>query len=123
MAWIRTRGAVVTLHADVGPDRSGSVHGDRRDPRHRLACVAWFLANGDRVAVDLSDRGVAPTGEAVADPDRFLAAALRRDRRRQVDAAFATVEEAWAPVEVLVANAGITQDTLVLRMSEEACPT
>ena len=38
----------------------------------------------------------------------------------QVDAAFATVEETWGPVEVLVANAGITRDTLVLRMSEDA---
>ena len=34
-------------------------------------------------------------------------------------AAFATVEEAHGPVEVLVANAGITADTLVLRMSED----
>jgi 3-oxoacyl-[acyl-carrier protein] reductase len=38
----------------------------------------------------------------------------------QVEAAFATVEDAWGPVEVLVANAGITRDTLVLRMSEDA---
>ena len=38
----------------------------------------------------------------------------------QVEAAFAAVEEAWGPVEVLVANAGITRDTLVLRMSEDA---
>ena len=38
----------------------------------------------------------------------------------QVEAAFATIEETWGPVEVLVANAGITRDTLMLRMSEEA---
>jgi 3-oxoacyl-[acyl-carrier protein] reductase len=36
-----------------------------------------------------------------------------------VDAAFAQIEEAQGPVEVLVANAGITADTLLLRMSEE----
>ena len=36
-----------------------------------------------------------------------------------MDAAFAEVEAAHGPVEVLVANAGITQDTLVLRMSDE----
>jgi 3-oxoacyl-[acyl-carrier protein] reductase len=36
-----------------------------------------------------------------------------------VDAAFAEVEAAHGPVEVLVANAGITQDTLLLRMSDE----
>lgn len=36
-----------------------------------------------------------------------------------VDAAFAAVEAELGPVEVLVANAGITDDTLLLRMSEE----
>jgi len=36
-----------------------------------------------------------------------------------LDAAFAAVEEHQGPVEVLVANAGITRDTLLLRMSEE----
>jgi 3-oxoacyl-[acyl-carrier protein] reductase len=37
----------------------------------------------------------------------------------QVDAAFAEIEAAHGPVEVLVANAGITRDTLVLRMSDD----
>jgi 3-oxoacyl-[acyl-carrier protein] reductase len=36
-----------------------------------------------------------------------------------VEAAFKQVEEAHGPVEVLVANAGITRDTLLLRMSED----
>ena len=36
-----------------------------------------------------------------------------------VEAAFAQAEEAHGPVEVLVANAGITKDTLLLRMSED----
>ena len=36
-----------------------------------------------------------------------------------VDEAYAAAEAAHGPVEVLVANAGITKDTLVLRMSEE----
>jgi 3-oxoacyl-[acyl-carrier protein] reductase len=36
-----------------------------------------------------------------------------------VDAAFTTVEAELGPVEVLVANAGITDDTLLMRMSEE----
>ena len=59
--------------------------------------------------------------EAVAaGPDRLLSLTCDVTDADQVDAAFAAVEEAWAPVEVLVANAGITRDTLVLRMSEEA---
>ena len=36
-----------------------------------------------------------------------------------MDAAFAQVEAAHGPVEVLVANAGITKDTLLMRMSED----
>ena len=45
---------------------------------------------------------------------------LRRDRSGPGGGGLRAVEEPWGPVEVLVANAGITRDTLVLRMSEEA---
>jgi 3-oxoacyl-[acyl-carrier protein] reductase len=74
------------------------------------AIAEAFVAQGDRVAVTTRNGG-APDGALdvrcdVTDPE-------------QVDAAFARVEEAHGPVEVLVANAGITQDTLLLRMSEE----
>ncbi|WP_333812778.1 3-oxoacyl-ACP reductase FabG, partial [Timonella senegalensis] len=37
----------------------------------------------------------------------------------QVDAAFAEVEKELGPVEVLVANAGITKDQLLMRMSDD----
>jgi 3-oxoacyl-[acyl-carrier protein] reductase len=37
----------------------------------------------------------------------------------QVEAAFARIEEELGPVEVLVANAGITRDGLLLRMSDD----
>ena len=36
-----------------------------------------------------------------------------------VEAAFNTVEEQYGPVEVLVSNAGVTNDGLLLRMSED----
>jgi 3-oxoacyl-[acyl-carrier protein] reductase len=36
-----------------------------------------------------------------------------------LDAAFAEIEEKLGPIEVLVANAGITKDTLLMRMSDE----
>jgi len=83
------------------------------------ACVAWFLRNGDQVATTYrsADSPAAPEG---SDPANFLA--VRCDVRNgdEVDAAFATVEEHWGPVEVLVANAGITMDSLMLRMSDQA---
>ncbi|HWE69624.1 MAG TPA: 3-oxoacyl-ACP reductase FabG [Acidimicrobiales bacterium] len=81
-----------------------------------LACAEWFLARGDRVAV--TSRSGAVQGEP-GPPDRFLSLVCDVTDPAQVEAAFSSVEEAWGPVEVLVANAGITRDTLVLRMSED----
>ncbi|HEX3461934.1 MAG TPA: 3-oxoacyl-ACP reductase FabG [Acidimicrobiales bacterium] len=81
-----------------------------------LACAEWFLARGDRVAV--TSRSGAVAGEP-GPADRFLSLVCDVTDPAQVEAAFTAVEEAWGPVEVLVANAGITRDTLVLRMSEE----
>jgi 3-oxoacyl-[acyl-carrier protein] reductase len=52
--------------------------------------------------------------------DRFMSLTCDVTDPEQVTAAYSAIEEAWGPVEVLVANAGITRDTLVLRMSEEA---
>jgi 3-oxoacyl-[acyl-carrier protein] reductase len=83
-----------------------------------LACANWFLAHGDRVAV--TSRSGEVEGEVTAGPGQLLALACDVTDGAQVEAAFRAVEEAWSPVEVLVANAGITRDTLVLRMSDEA---
>jgi 3-oxoacyl-[acyl-carrier protein] reductase len=73
------------------------------------AIAEAFLAQGDKVAVTTRSGG-APEGALDIRCDVTDAA--------QVDAAFAQVEAAHGPVEVLVANAGITKDTLVLRMSD-----
>jgi 3-oxoacyl-[acyl-carrier protein] reductase len=83
------------------------------------ACVEWFLANGDQVATTFrsADPPGSPDG---ADPDRFLAVRCDVCDTDQVEAAFATVEQQWGPVQVLVANAGVTKDSLILRMSEQA---
>ena len=75
-----------------------------------LAIAQAFRENGDRVAV------TSRSGEA---PDGLFAVQADVTDAESVDRAFTEVEEAHGPVEVLVANAGITQDQLLLRMSEE----
>jgi 3-oxoacyl-[acyl-carrier protein] reductase len=82
-------------------------------------CVRWFLANGDQVATTYrsDDPPAAPDG---AGSDRFLAVRCDVTDPALVESAFSAIEEAWGPVEVLVANAGITRDGLMLRMSDEA---
>jgi 3-oxoacyl-[acyl-carrier protein] reductase len=77
------------------------------------ACVSWFVRNGDKVAY---------TSRSAGEDDRSGALRLVCDVTRpdEVEAAFARVEETFGPVEVLVANAGITRDTLIVRMGEEA---
>ncbi|WP_345268031.1 beta-ketoacyl-ACP reductase [Nocardioides nanhaiensis] len=74
------------------------------------AIAEAFLAQGDKVAVTTRSGGA---------PDGALDVRCDITDPAAVDAAFAEVEAAHGPVEVLVANAGITADTLVLRMSEE----
>jgi len=74
------------------------------------AIAEAFIANGDKVAVTTRN------GEA---PEGALGVAADVTDSSSVDAAFTKVEEAHGPVEILVANAGITRDTLLMRMSEE----
>jgi 3-oxoacyl-[acyl-carrier protein] reductase len=78
------------------------------------ACVAWFLASGDQVATTYrsADPPDAPVG---ADPERFLAVRCDVRNAEEVESAFTAIEERWGPVQVLVANAGITLDSLMLR--------
>ncbi len=75
-----------------------------------LAIAQAFAKQGDRVAVTHRGSG-APEGLFGVECDITDGAA--------VDAAFSAVESELGPVEVLVANAGITDDTLLLRMSDE----
>jgi len=74
------------------------------------AVAEEFVARGHRVAVTARS-GEGPEGTLTVRADITDAAS--------VDAAFTKVEAELGPVEVLVANAGITKDTLLLRMSEE----
>lgn len=56
------------------------------------------------------------SGEA---PDGLSAVTMDVSSPESIEAGFAAVEESFGPVSVLVANAGITRDTLLMRMSDE----
>ncbi|SFR77485.1 3-oxoacyl-[acyl-carrier-protein] reductase [Agromyces sp. CF514] len=74
------------------------------------AIAREFVAQGHRVAVTARS-GEGPEGTLTVRADVTDAAS--------VDRAFGEIEAALGPVEVVVANAGITRDTLLLRMTEE----
>ncbi|MCU1636039.1 MAG: 3-oxoacyl-ACP reductase [Cryobacterium sp.] len=74
------------------------------------AIAEEFISQGHRVAVTARS-GDGPAGSLTVRADVTDGAS--------VDAAFTTVEAELGPVEVVVANAGITRDTLLMRMSEE----
>ncbi|MEV0790643.1 3-oxoacyl-[acyl-carrier-protein] reductase [Kribbella sp. NPDC050459] len=75
-----------------------------------LAIATAFKEAGDQVAV---------TYNTSPPPEGFLGVKCDITDQEQVDAAFDTIAEQHGPVEVLVANAGITRDTLLLRMSDD----
>ena len=75
-----------------------------------LAIARAFAADGYRVTVTY--RGGEP-------PDGLRGVRCDVTDAASVDAAFDEVEAAQGPVEVLVANAGVTRDQLIMRMSEE----
>jgi 3-oxoacyl-[acyl-carrier protein] reductase len=78
------------------------------------AVARAFADRGDRVAVTYRSR---PPGEGVL-PREVLALPCDVTVPEQVSTAVKQAEEAHGPVQVLVANAGITQDRLLLRMSD-----
>ncbi|MGW0505360.1 3-oxoacyl-ACP reductase FabG [Micromonospora sp. NPDC003241] len=75
-----------------------------------LAIAQAFAKQGDRVAITHRGSGA---------PEGLFGVRCDITDAESVDAAFSAVEAELGPVEVLVANAGITDDTLLLRMSEE----
>lgn len=76
---------------------------------------------GRAIAEHLRDQGfrVAATHRSGDVPEGVLGVPCDITDADQVETAFATVECELGAVEVLVANAGITKDTLLMRMSDE----
>ncbi len=75
-----------------------------------LACAKKFAALGDRVAI---------TYNSTPPPPEFFSIKCDVSVASDVDRAFKDIEEHFGPVQVLVSNAGVTRDMLLLRMSEE----
>ncbi|MCA6095390.1 3-oxoacyl-[acyl-carrier-protein] reductase [Streptomyces sp. SCA3-4] len=75
-----------------------------------LAIARAFAEAGDKVAITYRS-GEPPAG--------FLAVKCDITDPEQVEQAYKEIEEKHGAVEVLVANAGVTRDQLLLRMSEE----
>lgn len=75
-----------------------------------LAIAQAFAEQGDKVAVTHRGSGA---------PDGLLGVRCDVTDVDSVDAAFTEVEAAHGPVQVLVSNAGITDDTLLMRMAED----
>jgi 3-oxoacyl-[acyl-carrier protein] reductase len=74
------------------------------------AIAEEFVAAGYKVAVTVRS-GEGPAGTLSVKADVTDSQSL--------DSAFAEVEAKLGPVEILVANAGITRDTLLMRMTDE----
>jgi 3-oxoacyl-[acyl-carrier protein] reductase len=74
------------------------------------AIAEEFIALGYRVAVTVRS-GEGPAGSLSVKADVTDA--------NSIDTAIAEVEEKLGPIEILIANAGITRDTLLMRMSDE----
>ena len=75
-----------------------------------LAVARAFAAQGDAVAITHRGRDV---------PDDLFGVRCDVTDAESVDRAFTEVEAEHGPVQVLVSNAGVTDDTLLLRMSED----
>ena len=75
-----------------------------------LAIARAFEAQGDRVAVTYRGSGA---------PEGLFGVKCDVTSTAEVDEAFTAIEAEQGPVEILIANAGITKDALLMRMDEE----
>ncbi len=101
-----------SVDANGNPSRVALVTGGSRGIG--LGCAQVLRAHGHRVAVTYR---ATPLPESAS--NGLMAVRCDVTDSDAVGEAFAAVEEGLGPVEILVANAGITRDNLLTRMSEE----
>ncbi|WP_411720968.1 beta-ketoacyl-ACP reductase [Mycetocola sp.] len=95
-------------HSENSSPRTVLVTGGNRGIGYAIA--EEFVARGHRVAVTARS-GDGPAGSLTVRADVTDA--------DSIDAAFSEIEQKLGPVEVVIANAGITRDTLLMRMSDD----
>lgn len=86
------------------------------------ACALAVASAGHRVAIcyRADKEGAADTVSAITEAGgEGLAVAADVSDAAAVDGAVKEIESAWGPVQILVNNAGVTRDGLLLRMSDE----
>jgi 3-oxoacyl-[acyl-carrier protein] reductase len=99
----------VTAEAQEKTPRNVLVTGGNRGIG--LAIARAFVAGGDNVVI---------TQRSGEPPEGLTAVRCEVTDSASVDAAFTEAEQIFGgPVEVLIANAGITKDTLLMRMTDE----
>src|SRR6202034_259994 len=106
---VPSAGDLIDLGCGVDMGRSVLVTGGNRGIG--LAIARRLAADGDSVTV---------TSRSAEPVDGLSVVACDVRDAASVDAAFAAVEKEQGPVEVVVANAGITKDQLLALMSEES---
>ncbi len=100
---------------------------DSANSEHLFVARSALVTGGNRgiglaIARRLADAGhrVTVTHRSGQPPQGLAGVRCDVTDAAGVDSAFAQVEAAQGPVEILVSNAGITDDTLLLRMSEDS---
>jgi len=84
-----------------------------------LAVAQRLVADGHKVAVTHRGSGIPAGAVSEADASRLFAVKCDVTDTESVDRAFGEVEAYQGKVEVVVCNAGITDDTLLMRMTED----
>src|SRR4051794_34025166 len=129
MTIARPRGGRCTKRCDPGqPARFGTGDSGRRQGSGAVGSSgrSVLVTGGNRgiglaIARSFAEQGdsVAVTHRGSGAPDGLFGVQCDVTDAEAVDRAFTEIEERQGPVEVLVSNAGITRDGLLMRMKEE----